>query len=214
MGGDMTRSVLGDVTNRVEKRGFSSILGYPIAKSGGGYCENAKHREDNSNFAKKACQKVENSEKEKPETECDVIANDKDTSINSLTKNFISASIFFSMSKDSNSSDRVFHLGNDNVDDTSSVLEVGDALRDSCVSIISLPESPCNRDFLDVGGKHQIDGVNLEFGQENTQNEQLVTGVVIEENDFSVENLDSSKCGSIDYSRLPESHESSERDMS
>lgn len=76
------------------------------------------------------------------------------------------------------------------------------------MSIISLPESPCNRDFLDVGGKHRIDVANLEVGQENTLNEQLVTDVMIEENDFNVDNFDSSKCGSIDYSRLPESQES------
>ncbi|KAM7517444.1 hypothetical protein LguiB_016406 [Lonicera macranthoides] len=173
-----TRPALGDVTNRVTKRGFSQISGTSDVKSGNGYGENLKNKEV---ISKKACGGEENYRKQGCASTRACVSPYTCSEINSLKGNVIS-----SISK--------------------------------IQTEIKKPDSPncclnigCeNKDFLDARGERcEEEGISSEVAQGNSLIEQLGNSFSLNDgNDLNLDDLDSTKCGSIEFSRLPESQES------
>ncbi|KAI8029888.1 hypothetical protein LOK49_LG01G02353 [Camellia lanceoleosa] len=159
MGGDnsvdgfqKTRPVLGDVTNRLGKRGLLLLSGEPGNKFGDVHGKQVDEKEGDSLFTQKVCQGVENIVKEKYGIRCIVNDNDKGkkacvsprpcSEINSLRGNIISGiSKITSEVKELNSFGASLHLGKSNAV-VDNVVEVVDASRDNCVSSISMPMVP------------------------------------------------------------------------
>lgn len=197
------RNALGDVTNLDRKRGVSLISG--------NIGINDDKKEKGAQFAKQACVGVENIEKQNYLNKG--VVNNKErgkracvsprscSEINSLRGNVISGiSKIQGESKEKNLSHGNFQLGSG----TDVAQSVVDASRDSCVSSISMPTSPCNLDSLDVGV-----GVDSQGEQCNTIHEQFDTSIGMnDENELGDDNLDSSKCESTECFGFPESQES------
>ncbi|XP_041008636.1 uncharacterized protein LOC121252873 [Juglans microcarpa x Juglans regia] len=202
-----TRPALADVTNR--KRAFSSVLGDLGLKSVDGYGKKVDGEDGNSQFAKKVCLGVENLIKEKCET---VLAVDSEKVGTSL-ENVLSASA--ALPDECKETSRLFDDSVQTVKDDAvpqSVLEAGDASRDSCASSILLPacSGSCKKDHCGAGGKCE-DGEGHSSGviQSKMASEGFVTRVCKEnENDIGVGKLALSNYHSIEWPRLPKSQSS------
>lgn len=176
-----TRPVLGDVTNRVAKRGFSLISGNSGVKSGDGYGENFKNKEVISKISKKVCGGEENYRKEGCANTRACVSPYTCSEINSLKGNVISSiSKIQTETKKPDSPNCGLNLGSE------------------------------NKDFLDARGERcEEEGISSEVAQGNSVIEQLGNSVSLSDgNDLTLDDLDSTKCGSIEFSRLPESQES------
>ncbi|KAM7513645.1 hypothetical protein LguiA_003228 [Lonicera macranthoides] len=173
-----TRPALGDVTNRVTKRGFSQISGTSDVKSGNGYGENLKNKEV---ISKKACGGEENYRKQGCASTRACVSPYTCSEINSLKGNVIS-----SISKIQT--------------------EIKKPDSPNCCSNIGCE----NKDFLDARGERcEEEGISSEVAQGNSLIEQLGNSFSLNDgNDLNLDDLDSTKCGSIEFSRLPESQES------
>lgn len=208
-----TRPALGDVTNRLGKRGLLLISGNTGSKSGVGH---GKHvdKEGDSLFTQKVIKGVENIVKEKCGIKCVVSDVGKGkrvcvsprpcSEINSLRGNVISSiSKASSQIKESNSFDESLHLGKiDSV--TENVVQVVDASRGSCISSILLPmaSEPCTS--VEENCKKQEGGVTSDVLQSDPRGDKLeVPG-----KDTGADSFDLEKCiglEGIESSRLPES---------
>ncbi|KAK9272984.1 hypothetical protein L1049_003364 [Liquidambar formosana] len=209
-----TRPVLGDVTNRQVKRAFSVVSGNLAIKTGDGYGENVDDRWGDSQFAKQVCLEVENLVKEKCRSKCLMSGSEKGWS--SLKGKQSSDSLLCASRVDSQRENikKPSNLSSDSLPlvrgemAIQSVMEVGDASRDSCVSSASMPtcSGPSDGECYGVGASCQEDAGRIG----GTQN-SLVPGAsasnVCKNNgkDLGIGNLASSKCGSIEDSRLGKS---------
>uniref|UniRef100_A0A5B6YQU9 DNA-directed RNA polymerase n=1 Tax=Davidia involucrata TaxID=16924 RepID=A0A5B6YQU9_DAVIN len=205
-----TRSVLGDVTNRPGKRGLL-IFGSSVIKSGDGNSKNVNDKVGDS--AQQVCLGVENIVKEKCRTS--FVANDNDkgkracvslrpcSEINSLRGNIVSSiSKIPCEVKESNS----FGGSGASIDN---VVEVGDASRDSCVSSISIPTGfgSCAGDSCGVEEKCGNDEGRVT--SEVAQSDPLAAHVCKTDGmDQGVDDLVSTKYGSVGCSTLPKSRNS------
>jgi hypothetical protein len=209
-----TRPALADVSNR--KREFSGDLGL---KSADGYGKNVAGEDGDSQFAKQVCLGVGNLAKEECKTKFGVDGSEKELSstrsnvgtsrenITSVVANLPDASKEASTLFD----DSVQLVKGDTVQQ--SVVEVGDAKGDSCMSSVSMPtcSGPCQKDRCEVGGKCQDEEGRLTSGvtQSKTIHEGLVMRVCKDdENDIGDGKLGSSNYGSVEWSRLPKSQSS------
>ncbi|XP_062149170.1 uncharacterized protein LOC133857832 [Alnus glutinosa] len=209
-----TRPALADVSNR--KREFSGDLGL---KSADGYGKNVAGEDGDSQFAKQVCLGLGNLAKEECKTKFGVDGSEKELSstrsnvgasrenITSVVANLPDASKEASTLFD----DSVQLVKGDTVQQ--SVVEVGDAKGDSCMSSVSMPtcSGPCQKDRCEVGGKCQDEEGRLTSGvtQSKTIHEGLVMRVCKDdENDIGDGKLASSNYGSVEWSRLPKSQSS------
>ncbi|XP_058185091.1 uncharacterized protein LOC131302448 [Rhododendron vialii] len=218
-----TRTVLGDVTNRLGKRGLLQISGNSGSKSGEGRGKRVDDKEGDSQFTQKVIKGVENIVKEK----CGIkfVVNNVEkgkrvcvsprpcSEINSLRGNVISGiSKVSSELKESSSFSDSLHLGRtDSV--VENVVQVADASRGSCVSSILLPmaSEPCA--FAEeICEKHEgsvtpevVEGsVTPEVVQIDQRGDKLVAHC----KDIGADNFELEKCvgqNVIGSSRLPES---------
>uniref|UniRef100_A0A5B6YRB4 Uncharacterized protein n=1 Tax=Davidia involucrata TaxID=16924 RepID=A0A5B6YRB4_DAVIN len=234
MGGDDStdgfreiRPVLGDVTNRPGKRGWLLISGNSGIKFGDGHGKNVNDKKGDSEFAQQVCLGVENIVKEKCRSNFVVNENDKGkracgsprpcSEINSLRGNIVSGiSKIPSEVKESNSLGGSHHHGRSNCS-TENLVKVGDASRDSCVSSISisLGSGSCARDSCDVEKCINDEGrVTSEVAQNDPLGEQLIAHVCrSDDNDQGIDDLVSSKCGSVECSILPKSQDSKSSEL-
>lgn len=189
-----TRPVLGDMTNLPNKRGFSSI-------SGDGFAKNKENESVNSAFAKKVCLQVENLVKEmsgKGKSEVD--GSEK---IASLLKNKQCCGALPSSGREnvvsvvSKAKDKSNEMPDLGVTVAHNFMEHGDALRDNCLSGVSIP----------MCSKKDIDGekVGSDTTGDDVGDEELVAKQVCNDKDVGAGRLFSSKLGSIEWSRLPKS---------
>lgn len=189
-----TRPVLGDMTNLPSKRGFSSI-------SGDGFAKNKENESGNSPFAKKVCLQVENLVKDmsgKGKSEVD--GSEK---ISSLLKNKQCCGALPSSGREnvvsvvSKAKDKNNEMPDLGVTIAHNFMEHGDALRDNCLSSVSIP----------MCSKKDIDGqrVRLDTTGDDVGDEELVAKQVCNDKDVGAGRLVSRKFGSIEWSRLPKS---------
>ncbi|KAG6657536.1 uncharacterized protein LOC122306740 isoform X1 [Carya illinoinensis] len=214
-----TRPALADVTNR--KRAFSSVMGDLGLKSVDGYGKKVDGEDGNSQFAKKVCLGVENLIKEKCETVL-AVDSEKDTrhthsEVGISRENVASASAALpDECKTSGLFDGSVHTVKDDAV-LQSVVEAGDASRDSCASSILLPacSGSCKKDHCGAGGKCE-DGEGHSSGviQSKMASEGFVTRVGKEnENDIGVGKLALNKYGSTEWPRLSKSQSSKFPDL-
>ncbi|KAF3946159.1 hypothetical protein CMV_027541 [Castanea mollissima] len=207
-----TRPALADVTNR--KRSFPSASGDIGLDYGGGYGKKVGGEDEDSKFAKQGCLGVENlvqeecvakfgvdgSEKEKDlSPTCSEVGTSLEN-IASTVENLLDKS---KETLDFFQGDRIRH---------SVAVEVGDVSRDSCVSSISAPTCSglSKKNSCGVGGNCQDEEVRLSSSvtESNAVCEGLVTHVCKDnEKDQHGGRLASSNYGSVEWSRLPKSHE-------
>ncbi|KAF3441038.1 hypothetical protein FNV43_RR19324 [Rhamnella rubrinervis] len=210
-----TRPVLGDLTNRPVKRGFSMILG---DKPGDGYCKNLNVQDGHPQFPKKVCLGVENLVREKCQSKFGVDSNEKGSNFSedrqacgsSATssgdddtpeeniESFISK-VPKEFKEKSNLSDGGVH----------SFMEVADASRDS-LSIGSMPTcSGLWKKDCSGAGQNYLDDEEIndsDVSQSNLCNEGLATLVCKNsENSLGVGKLAAIDYGSIEWSKLPKS---------
>lgn len=215
-----TRPVLGDLTNRLIKRGFSMISADSKPKSGDGYGNNVDSENGDSKFAKQVSLGFENIVREKCKTkigaECnpEALSSPKGTQDSEFSPTYTatdessndnSDSVTLTMSND------IAEKSSDTGDNASSVMGVADALMDNCTSIVSNSKCSglCKNDCCDGGGKCQYEkaGQTSDVAQSIPLYEGLVTVVRgNDEKDLDDGNLASNKHGYANSSRLPGSH--------
>ncbi|KAH9718617.1 dna-directed rna polymerase subunit beta [Citrus sinensis] len=182
------------MTNLPSKRGFSSI-------SGDGFAKNKENESGNSAFAKKICLQVENLVKEmsgKGKSEVD--GSEKISSLlqNKQCRGALPSSgrenVVSVVSKAKDKSNEMPDLG---VTIAHNFMEHGDALRDNCLSSVSIR----------MCSKKDIDGerVGSDTTGDDVGDEELVAKQVCNDKDVGAGRLVSSKFGSIEWSRLPKS---------
>ncbi|KAH9669998.1 dna-directed rna polymerase subunit beta [Citrus sinensis] len=182
------------MTNLPSKRGFSSI-------SGDGFAKNKENESGNSAFAKKVCLQVENLVKDmsgKGKSEVD--GSEK---ISSLLKNKQCCGALPSSGREnvvsvvSKAKDKNNEMPDLGVTIAHNFMEHGDALRDNCLSSVSIP----------MCSKKDIDGerIGSDTTGDDVGDEELVAKQVCNDKDVGAGRLVSSKFGSIEWSRLPKS---------
>jgi hypothetical protein len=213
-----TRPALADLSNR--KREFSVVSGDLGLKSSHGYGKNVAGEDGDSLSPKQVCLGgVGNLAKEESETKFGVDGSEKESSFTCSklgTSRENITSVVANLPDESKEASTLF----DNIvqpfkGDTvqQSVVEVGDATGDSCMSSVLMPvcSGPCQEDRCEVGEKCQDEEGRLTSGvtQSKSIREGLVTCVCEDnENDVGVGKLASSNYGSIERSRLPKSQSS------
>lgn len=212
-----TRPALADVSNR--KREFSVVSGDLGLKSAHGYGKNVAGEDGDSQSAKQVCLGVGNLAKEESEIKFGVDGSERELSftcskVGTSRENITSvvANLPYESKEASTLLDDIVQLfKGDTVQQ--SVVEVGDATGDSCMSSVSMPacSGPSQEDCCEVGGKCQDEEGRLTSGvtQGKSIPEGLVTRVCKDnENDVGVGKLASSNYGSIERSRLPKAQSS------
>ncbi|KAH7520619.1 hypothetical protein FEM48_Zijuj08G0164200 [Ziziphus jujuba var. spinosa] len=218
-----TRPVLGDLTNRLVKRGFSTVFGDSGLESKDGYGKNVDVQDGDSRFTKQVCLGVENLVRDKCQAKfgedksekgfnfskethaygSSSTSSDADTSEDQNVERFMSNAPK-GIKKKSNLLDGCAHQ---------SVMDVGDASRDSCLSSGSMPtcSGPCKKDGYGAGENYQDyeERNTSDVTQGNLVREGLATLVCKNNEDcVAVGKLAASKYGSIEWSRLPKSQSS------
>lgn len=194
------RTVLGDVTNILGKRGLSLISGNSGSKLGEGRGNRVDDKEGDSQFTHKVIKGLENIVKEKCGVKCVVNNVEKGkrvcvsprpcSEINSLRGNVISGiSKVSSELKESNSFSDGLHLGR-----TDSVIEnvvhVADASRGSCVSsiLLTMASEPCA--FTEESCEKHEGSVTPEVVQIDPRGDSLVAHC----KDIGADNFGKGKC--------------------
>ncbi|KDP46863.1 hypothetical protein JCGZ_24072 [Jatropha curcas] len=203
-----TRAVLGDLTNRPEKREFSSILGGSELKSGDGCGKKIVYEDGDSCFAKRVCLGVESSVKEKCKTKFGVDKSDEKDLLTEAKQPCVSSPIDSDIdTSQDNTVTIISHNPNENKE-TSNLLdgtvnlvkrvrEVVDASRDSCASSGSMPTNSSS------SKKDSDDEVRL---NSDVKQSNLVDDVGTSvDKDLGVSELASRKYGSLEQSSLPKS---------
>ncbi|XAR73359.1 hypothetical protein NMG60_11007305 [Bertholletia excelsa] len=204
-----TRHVLGDVTNRLGKRGLLQISGNLGCKSGNRHGKHVDDREGDSQFTQKVCQGAENIVKEKCGIRCALDSSDKGkrtcvsprpcSEINSLRGNIISGiSKILSEAEETNSSGDSLHIGGS----SDKSVEADGSPRDNFVCGISVPMS--SRPSVDVEGNHdKAEGVTSEV---ISQGDELGAQVCRTDcTDIGADNFAFRKYDSVESSKPPES---------
>ncbi|PRQ48828.1 hypothetical protein RchiOBHm_Chr2g0115081 [Rosa chinensis] len=203
-----TRSALGDLTNRPLKRGFLKISADSEPKSGDGYGGNVGCRDGVSRkLAKQVSLGDENMVREKLGEDC----NPKGlSSPKGMPDSVISPTCSAGDSTNDNNASVV--VLDDDIGEKSndSVMEVGDASRDNCLSVASMSTCSelCKNGCCDGGGKCQYEkpGQTSDDAQSTPTCEGL--GNVVprnDERDPAVGKVGATKYGSTEWSKMPTS---------
>lgn len=219
------RPVLADVTNRSGKRAFSMVSGDSMIKSGDGFVKNVDDNEGDLIFAKQICLGVENLVKEKCRSECAEGASER---VSSSFEGKQSCGLPISCSGTVSHGENIALATSDmpnEVKELSKLLdaslgvaradtaergamEICDASRDNCVSTVSVPTCsvPCDGDCDGIGGSIQEDEGKVTSGIAYSNLVHEVSDTTICGNDGKdAANLTSSKCESIECSRMANS---------
>lgn len=199
-----TRPALGDLTNRPVKRGVSIILGDSGLKSGDGYSKNIDARIADSKFAKKPCLGVENFLQEKCSNEFVVDVNEKGLSLSKDKQPCVSSSTSSETDASQENTDSFIsnirkQFTKSNVLDGAvhqSVLDVGDASRDSSMSSISVPT--CSG----LWNKDCSGAVETDYQDDKARHGPLVTVCKNNEEGIGVDKRASTGYGSSEWTRL------------
>ncbi|KAF5480823.1 hypothetical protein F2P56_001536 [Juglans regia] len=211
------RPALADVTNR--KRAFPLVLGDTGLKSGDEYGKKMHSEDGDSQFTKQVCFGVEDLVKEKCETKFARDVSEKNSRSTHRELGSSQENIASGVANLHNASKETSSLFDGNVpigkDDSllQSVMEIGDASRDSTACSVFMPtfSGPCKKDHRGVGGKCQDEEGGLSSGviQCKTVCKGSFTRVCNnDEIDLGVGKLASSNHRSIEWSRLPKSQSS------
>lgn len=197
------RAALGDVTNLPEKRGFSSISDDLGLKSRGGYSENG-----DSVFAKQVCLGVENLVKKKCETKTG------DASGNEKVCDSLTTSSKTRASKDNVAVMSVVADRPSDIKETSNLIDGSvDLVKSSGTGTQSVGEVSC----ASSGSMYTSSGLCVKDSDDEgkvTSNVMLINPVVqglvggastSDDIVSGVGRLASDKCGSVEWSRLPNS---------
>lgn len=188
------RTVLGDLTNCPAKRGFSELSGDSGLKSGDGYVKNVERGNADSQFAKQLRLDVDKFLRERglslskdkqpcgsSSTETDTSHDNSESFVSSMPGEFKKSSVLDA------------GIGKE-------VMEVGDVLRDSSFSGVSIPtcSGMRNKDCsMDSEGRHVSDAAQSNVGQ------GPVTICKDNEEGLGVGKLALVKSSSIEWSKFP-----------
>lgn len=201
-----TRSALGDLTNRPLKRGFSKISADSDAKSGDGNGGNVGSRDGGlRKFAKKVSLGDENLVGEKLGEDC----NPKGVSSPKWIVPDTVISPTCSAGDSTNDNNASVIVLDDDIGEKSSdsVMEVGDASRDNCLSVASMSTCSelCKNGCCDGGGKCQYE----KGGQTSDDAQSTPTlGNVVprnDERDPGLGKVGATAYGSTEWSKMPTS---------
>lgn len=200
-----SRPALGDLTNRPLKRGFLKISAGSDPKSGDGYAENVASRDGVSHkCAKKVSLGDGNLIREKLGEDCNPKAL---SSPKGRPDSVVSPTCSAGDSTNDNNTS-VIALDEDIEEKSSdSVMEVGDASRDNCLSVASMSTCSelCKNEFCDGGGKCQYEkaGQTSDDAQSNPTCEGLETVVPTDDGkNLGVGKVDATKYGSTEWSKM------------